>query len=175
MTTAHRKSLITRIHIAKAQLKLDDDIYQAILASATKGKTSCSTMSLPELMAVMAAFEQRGFKTQKPTRKPANKTKAVRAPELAKINAIWRTMHQQGFVRDGSERALTAYSKRITGIAQLTWLQSNQASRVLESLKKWHTREMVKQLGEQPKNSQGKTPSYATICDIFQQAQGEQP
>lgn len=49
-------------------------------------------------------------------------------------------MASMGIVRDSSEQALAQWVKRETGIDSLQWLNSAQASRVIEKLKKWQHR-----------------------------------
>lgn len=46
-------------------------------------------------------------------------------------------MAAAGIVRDSSEQALTLWVKRETGISALRWFSNEQASRVIEKLKKW--------------------------------------
>lgn len=50
-------------------------------------------------------------------------------------------MADEGFIRDCSERAINVYVHRITGISRLDWLNTRAASRVIETLKQWQTRE----------------------------------
>lgn len=62
-----------------------------------------------------------------------------------KIRSLWLEMFDAGFVRDSSERAINAYAHRITGVGRLEWLGTDQASRVIETLKKWQKRELKAQ------------------------------
>ncbi len=57
-----RKNLITKIHIGKSQLGLDDETYRQLLVSTT-GKTSCSEMTESELQQVLNVMVQKGFKS----------------------------------------------------------------------------------------------------------------
>ncbi len=49
-------------------------------------------------------------------------------------------MAAAGIVRDRSEQALARWVKRETGISALRWLSNEQASGVIEKLKKWQHR-----------------------------------
>ena len=146
-----KAKLIQLIHIAKSQLVLDDDTYRAALFGSA-GKTSCSQMSLPELNQVLEHFKKAGFKT-KAKRRLSPKSSPKQHGEINKIRAIWITMHKQGFVRDGSETALDAYVNRMLNRAKVGanvsyhthFLTQQQAIQVLESLKKWHKRELLKE------------------------------
>lgn len=57
-----------------------------------------------------------------------------------KIRALWLDMAETGIVKNPSEAALAAYVKRLTGVDTLQWLSTEQASTVIETLKKWQKR-----------------------------------
>ncbi|EHJ9259735.1 DUF1018 domain-containing protein, partial [Salmonella enterica] len=59
----NRASLITLIHIAKKDLRLDAETYRDALRAAV-GKTSCRDMTQAELSKVLTAFQRRGFKVR---------------------------------------------------------------------------------------------------------------
>lgn len=153
-------TLKAKIHIAKNQLGLDEDIYRAILKEAT-GKTSCKEMNFAALMMVMHAMEQRGFKAKAPVNesgkrfsKPSGGTVYTRTGQ-DKIVAIWITMQRHCFITDGSETALDKFINNQTkqmgmfAVTSLRFLSPQQASKVIEVLKKWHIRVMTKELKQQ--------------------------
>ena len=136
-------NLLKLVQIGKRELALEDDMYRDMLQQ-TVGQRSAKNLSEWQLSKVLDHMKALGFKP-----KPSTKTKKPpRAPEVAKIRAIWITMHKQGFVRNGSDAAIDAYVRRMTtrnngrGIDKAEWLKSQQAAWVLESLKKWHYRLM---------------------------------
>ncbi len=144
-----------KINIAKTQLGMDEDIYRAVLKDVT-GKISLKEMNFTDLMMVMHAMKQRGFKAKKPVNKtagrysrPSGQTASSRKPQ-DKIIAIWITMQRHGFVTDGSESALDKFinnQTRQTGmfaVTSLRFLSPPQASKVIEVLKKWHIRAITK-------------------------------
>ncbi|ECD9475906.1 DUF1018 domain-containing protein [Salmonella enterica] len=162
-----RASLITLIHVAKKDLRLDADTYRDALR-ATVGKTSCRDMSLSELSNVLAAFKKRGFKVRS---KPHNRALKP-ATVTAKIRTIWRLMCAQGFLGSDSEAALNAWVRKQTesanggeGVANYQWLEREPAlaSDVLERLKRWHRREMLRSLGL----SEWEKISYDRTCKRF--------
>ena len=57
-----RQKMISKIHIAKKQLNLDDDVYRGLLSQAT-GLRSCREMSDSQLAAVLNLLQQKGFGT----------------------------------------------------------------------------------------------------------------
>ncbi|EEM1820795.1 DUF1018 domain-containing protein [Salmonella enterica subsp. enterica] len=162
-----RASLITLIHVAKKDLRLDADTYRDALHAAV-GKTSCRDMSLAELSRVLAEFHKRGFKVRS---KPQNRALKP-ATVTAKIRAIWRLMRAQAFLGSDSEAALNAWIRKQTastnggeGVANYQWLEreSALASDVLERLKRWHRREMLHTLGL----SEREKISYEQTCKRF--------
>ncbi|ENO2621981.1 DUF1018 domain-containing protein, partial [Salmonella enterica] len=146
-----RDKLISTIHVAKRELRLDEDTYRDALRTAT-GKTSCRDMTLPELSNALEAFKKRGFKVRS---KPHNRALKP-ATVTAKIRTIWRLMHAQGFLASDGEAALNSWVRKQTapqnggeGVANYQWLEKEPAlaSDVLERLKRWHRREMLRALG----------------------------
>lgn len=146
-----KNQLIQLIHIAQSQLGLDDETYRALLVTETQ-KRSCAKMAKSELERVYEALRARGFKyTGVKKRHPAPAVRVSdRRGDIKKIRGIWITMGHQGFISDSRDAALDAFVERMTkkftgglGIKNHAWLDPNLATHVLESLKKWHTREIV--------------------------------
>lgn len=116
---------------------------------------------------MLSDFKTKGFK---PTSSTA-KTRVKEAPGVTdKIRAIWHTMHREGFIQHDTVEAINGYVKRIThnsnggaGIARLDWLRGNDATTVLESLKRWHQRCMVEAMGGSPPRG------YDAVCRQFRQ------
>lgn len=162
-----RDKLISTIHVAKRELRLDADTYRDALRAAV-GKTSCRDMTLAELSRVLATFKKRGFKVRS---KPQNRALKP-ATVTAKIRAIWRLMYAQGFLSSDSEAALNGWVRKQTapqnggeGVANYQWLEKEPAlaSDVLERLKRWHRREMLRVLGL----SEREKISYDQTCQRY--------
>ncbi len=144
MTTVKSDSkprLIQLIHVAKGQLGMDDDTYRNMLKQLTQ-KDSTKQLTVPQLNRVIAHLQGLGFKIQS---KANPKQVAAKDPQSQKIRALWRELHEIGQVNDPSEAALSKYVKRITSIESLAWLNTEQASQVIETLKKWLSRVEAKQ------------------------------
>lgn len=147
------KRLLKIVQVGRRELGLDEEGYRALLESVT-GARSAKGLSAAKLDAVITAMKGLGFKVKggaqvNGRRSPPSSAK-VQAPEVRKVRAIWITMYNDGFVRDGSDDALGSYIKRMTananggaGISRPEWLTSALAERVLEALKKWHVRLMT--------------------------------
>ncbi|VFZ07977.1 gp16 family protein [Klebsiella pneumoniae] len=176
-----RTSMIKVIHIARRDLHLDDDTYRALLGSVVPGKSSCREMTIIELQGVIQALEAKGFKS-KPQRRSKRRMSAPSDVSL-KIRAIWKTMFNQGFVRDGSDIGLDRFVRRHTrirnggeGVSSLEWLRADAEDNLLESLKQWHIREMKKamlahhaRLPENPVTGE-ESRDYDTICSGYADA-----
>jgi len=133
----YKTQLIKLIHVAKRNLALDDDTYRAMLRAQT-GKESCSDMSMSQLEAVAEHLRSRGF-AERPGKGAARPPqKLADDPQSKMIRHLWLTLRDMaGGVRNSSERALAAYVKRQTGVERLEWLNTHQAAKVIEALKKW--------------------------------------
>jgi len=137
---------IKLIHIAKNQLQLDDDLYRSNLKTLT-GKGSCKDMTIPELFKVLEHMKKSGFKVSS-TKGNSPKTKSKKDHTmLDKLRQIWIQMHYQGFINNGSDKALqtwaTNQAKRMNnGVAvnKLEWLKGNMLYSLIEQLKRWHMR-----------------------------------
>ncbi len=138
-----KPKLIQYIHIAKSQLRVDDESYRLIL-NRTAGKNSCKACTVAELMQVLAHFEKIGFKVK-------TKRKTLSTPTNSnishKIRAIWDDMAKNGFIRDPSESALNSFVRKVVNnghkkilVLNINALDNEQATMVLERLKKWQAR-----------------------------------
>lgn len=127
-----KKKLIQLIHIGKAKLHLDDEMYRDILAYTT-GKSSTKDMSLTELNVVLTELKNKGFTTTVP------KTKRPNDPQSRLIRHLWLSLHDLGVVKDPSETALNTYIQHQTG-EEFSNLESDKKSQIIEMLKKWRTR-----------------------------------
>lgn len=131
-----RVRLIKLIHVARRELRMDDDTYRLMLAGmkGLDGATSTADLSVPNLLRVLEQLKQKGFKVR-----PNKKAQRPLADDeqSKKIRALWLTLHDTGAVRDPSEEALAKYVLRMTKVAALQWLTAAQGSQVIENLKQW--------------------------------------
>ncbi len=191
MTASNERTrLIRLVQVGRRSLGLDDETYRELLTQQS-GKRSAAELTLQELDKVLQAMKGAGFK---PTVKrgvkggkqkrlsPVSGTQ-VRTAEIGVIRAIWIAMHRHGLLRDGSETALNHYVERQTvrinngvGVAEVAWLSEALAYPVLESLKNWHKREMVKALQAAKKTvpineKTGRVAGYQAVLGAFEEIQ----
>jgi len=132
----HRNDQLAMIHIAKKELGLDDDTYRAVISQISNGRTQSSRdLDYGERNKILEHFKGRGWKKAAPK---AAKTRPLATDDQSKkIRALWLDLHASGALRDSSENALASYVMRQTGVNALQWLNTHQASQVIEALKKW--------------------------------------
>lgn len=139
-----RRRDLAQIHIALKQLGISDDDHRALLA-AVCGVHSAAELDGKGRDQYLQHLKKIGFKVQhKQASNPTAPRKSSRAlapdDQSRKIRALWLQLHALGVVQDASEAALGAYCKRITRIDALQWINTYQASALIETLKKWAMR-----------------------------------
>lgn len=136
---ARKKRLVQLLHIGRSKLAMDEDTYRSLIGSVSKDpdRTSSKNLSLQELEIVLTRMQKAGFSV-KPSRPQTRKLADDAQSRL--IRSLWLQLHDLGAVRDPSEQAMASFVTRQTKISALQWLSSSQASRVIESLKKWVSR-----------------------------------
>jgi phage gp16-like protein len=148
---ADRRRLLALVHIARQDVGWTEAQYRAYLMGE-HGVDSASGLTDAQLNAMVAHFKTLGFRVKPkapsadpkgPGRRPARRM--AEEPQSKKIRALWLALANDGVVRDRSETALAAYVKRITGVAALQWLGVDEATTVIESLKKWGRRHALEQ------------------------------
>ncbi|MFD2645101.1 gp16 family protein [Pseudomonas japonica] len=135
-SNANRLRLIKLIHVARRELRMDDETYRLMLSGmpALDGVTSTADLSVPNLVQVLEQLKRKGFKVR-----PKSDSKRPRAKDgqSRKIRSLWLSLRDAGLLRDASEEALVNFVKGATGVAALQWLTGAQASQVIEQLKQW--------------------------------------
>lgn len=145
-----RTRMLRLVHVARRTLQLDEESYRDLLEVST-GKRSAAKLSLGELEHMLQVLKALGFvptpKKQQEGQCTSLSTFRAKAPQVAKIRALWGEMARQGVIRDGSSCALNAWVQRMTarlnggvGVAEVRWLDASLAVKVLEALKRWQHR-----------------------------------
>lgn len=129
-SSQHRRSMLGKVHIAKAQLGLDGDDYAAVLLRVTS-RTSAADCTERELADLLGEFQRLGFK---PLPKKGV-TPAADHPAARKARALWISLHQLGAICDPSEAALEAFARRQLGCDRLQWANQALSYRLIEALK----------------------------------------
>lgn len=127
---------IRMIHVAKRELRMDDDDYRAVLGRATQGATtSLRAMTDGQLQAVIGEMKKLGFA-------PTSAGRKVKGAFAPKLLALWLSGWNLGIVHSREERALIHFVERQTGIAHVQWLRDpRDAAKAIDGLKLWIARE----------------------------------
>ena len=136
LTNPTRLRYIKLIHVARREMRMDDETYRLMLSGMTglDGATSTADLSVPNLQRVLEQLKQRGFK---PRPNKAGTRPRANDDQSRKIRSLWLELHDLGAVREPSEEALANFVKSMTKVSALQWLNVAQASRVIENLKQW--------------------------------------
>jgi phage gp16-like protein len=153
---------IQLIHVARSQVGMDDETYRNLLKDRFSVDSS-KNLDWKQREQLLKHFKTLGFKVRSSGKSAktgkmvsANKAGASRPladdPESKKIRFLWLLLHELGAVKNPSETALAAYVKRIAKVDALQWLNGDQATTMIETLKKWAMRALplkVQALSEQ--------------------------
>lgn len=139
---------IAAIHVLKAQLRLTDDDYRALLKGLTM-KSSSKDMSQAERRQVREHLqrlaERAGLAQPTTRRRPLTagqfaQAKADASPRERKVWALWHQLHRDGLIANPSAQALNAWVKRQAGVDALRFCTGPQLDTLIEALKAWQER-----------------------------------
>jgi len=134
------KKNLAKIHIAKKELGLTEEVYRDVLRGIT-GKNTAAKLNDNQAERVLRHFIRLGWKPKYQPELPG--LTIPRDPQSQKIRALWITLHKAGVVRNGSEGALLAFVRRVAMRDRLEWCSVQDKSAVIEALKDWARREGV--------------------------------
>lgn len=146
-TQNERKALITKIHIAKKDLAMDDETYRDVLMRVT-GKESCKKMTLSELKKVIGDMKRLGFKVKQDWQKPAPKhgRKPTTTPDrqalLSKVGAILADCGLHWNYAHGMAQKM--FDKEL-----VTWLNAEQLYKLVQALAVYQKRHAKNQTAGQ--------------------------
>lgn len=177
---SEKAKLIQLIHIGKQQLNMDEFSYREMVKRLTN-KTSSTKCTIVELHKILHELQQKGAKvkwfakrgTKSTAYSPATGEIKVKSEIAHKIRAVWIQMGKQGFLQDGSEKALNSYMRKVMNKGKSVLalnvgaLNGNDASRFLEILKRWHRRVMLKVINEKGYELGDPEASYDTVTEYF--------
>jgi hypothetical protein len=144
-----RKKLIQLIHIGKGKLGMDEEAYRAFLDGVC-GRDSAAQMTVRQLEQALKAMRKNGFEQTLNRVKPEEKGGAT-LDQLEYIKGMWAVC-----ARNKSDKALTAFIKRIARVDALRFLNVELAQKVILAL-----RDMMIKAGFDPDTSEalhGKEP-----------------
>lgn len=132
-----KRRLIAMVHVARKELGLDDDAYRDVLGRVT-GVRSCSDCTRGQLEDVITEMKRLGFRVR------AGRRRTETSAAVRKIFALWRAMAPR-LRSEGSDASLRAFVKRVAGVDAAEFLDDAAAARVIEALKAWERRLVLRQ------------------------------
>ena len=135
---------LAKIHVAKAQLRLDDGDYRAIVSRISSqfrpgGVDSAGAMTAQERRALLDEFKRLGFQDA-PAKTAGSPDDWIKTdvPHLRKLLACWRDLERAGIVKAVKRRSkLRRFVRRMTGKDAIQWLTPEETNTVIEALKGW--------------------------------------
>ena len=129
-----RNKLLQLVHIGKNQLGMDDETYRSLLSQQFY-QNSAKNISYSNLIKLVQLLQDKGAKIRLP------RGKSSLSPIQRKLWAVWKQMHADGLIDDGSSRGLNGFVKRSLN-DDVPWneLTNTQATLILETLKQWQKR-----------------------------------
>lgn len=129
-----RNKLLQLVHIGKTQLGMDDETYRSLL-SRQFYQNSAKNISYSDLLKLVKLLQDKGAKIRLP------RSQSSLSPIQRKLWAVWKQMHADGVIDDGSSRGLNSFVKRSLD-DDVPWneLTNKQATLILENLKQWQKR-----------------------------------
>lgn len=121
-------SSLAKIHIAKAQLGLDDDTYRALLARVA-GVRSAKELSPRQVGAVLAEFERLGW-TPKSAKKAGRATPKPAATRKALVGKIEAQLADAGRPWAYAD----AMALRMFQVERVEWCDTDQLRRLVAAL-----------------------------------------
>lgn len=128
------RAALVKIHIAKRDLQLDDDTYRDVLERVT-GARSSKGLDDDQHEKILGEFERLGW-SDKSKSQGGNWRPASKKPQVRKIFKLWTELKKKGIWKKPGRASLLAFVKSQTGVADPEWLDYNQASDIIEALKK---------------------------------------
>ena len=125
------------LHVAKAKLGYDDELYRQVLVRIA-GVTSSTDLDQGGFEAVMGYFEYAGFRpTANGAPRYGNRPGMATFAQIELIRELWRELHRD---RQCDDAALLGWLLKYHKIDSLRFLTLEGARKVIVGLKSWKAR-----------------------------------
>lgn len=136
-----RNAELAAIHVGAKRLGFDDETYRDFLFRVA-GRRSAADLDQDGRTRVIEELRKFGF-ARTPTDEKRSK-RIVDNSQLGMIYGLWKQLRYAGALQVTSERRLSAFVKKMTGIERPEWLAPEEAVKVIEGLKQWRDRVLAK-------------------------------
>ena len=125
------------LHVAKAKLKWDDELYRQVLVRIA-GVTTSKDLDQGSFEAVMGFMEFSGFRPlEKGAPRYGNRPGMATYAQLELIRELWRELHDQETCDDD---ALTGWLLKYHKVSSMRFLTLEAARKCIVALKSWKAR-----------------------------------
>ena len=127
----------TILHVAKAKLGLDDDVYRQVLVRIA-GVTSSTELDQAGFEAIMGFFDYCGFRPLgKGAPRYGNRPDMATFAQLELIRELWRELHD---ARECDDEALLGWLRKYHKVDSMRFLTMESARKAITALKAWKAR-----------------------------------
>lgn len=149
-------SPIAAIHVLKSRLRMADDDYRALLLHLTGRSSSkdCTPYQQRQVRRHLQQLAERAGVATPYVPPAGGRPVTDRSDEASKVRALWLFLHELGQVRDPSESALLAYTKRVVHVDALEW-SARDRWKLIEGLKDWAMRVLPGKVAERRQQLRG--------------------
>ena len=127
----------TILHVAKAKLGLDDDVYRQVLVRIA-GVTSSTELDQAGFEAIMGFFDYCGFRPlAKGALRYGNRPGMAIFAQLELIRELWRELHD---ARECDDEALLGWLRKYHKVDSMRFLTMESARKAITALKAWKAR-----------------------------------
>jgi hypothetical protein len=144
------KGQIARLHIAKKELKLDDEMYRKNLAAYINFKTGepvnhANELTSQQANALLNIYKSAGWVEKEGTgnnNKWSRNKGRLKYEELVNRNDEWPTPARLRLIeykwrqhsREKTDAALQRFLKNKFGIADITWVKADQVNKIIKAI-----------------------------------------
>ena len=127
----------TILHVAKAKLGLDDDVYRQVLVRIA-GVTSSTELDQAGFEAIMGFFDYCGFRPLgKGAPRYGNRPGMATFAQLELIRELWRELHD---ARECDDEALLGWLRKYHKVDSMRLMTMESARKSITALKAWKAR-----------------------------------
>lgn len=141
------KEQITIIHVAKSQIKMDDEEYRSLLQSVCKVNTAKEIRTKQDFIALMRAFEKLGFKSRKIVDNLSSRQRlsdgTITPFQKDFIERLWQKVTRNP---EAWRDSLNAFLLARFFAQDVDALGGNKATRVIEALKSMLTKKVLQEV-----------------------------
>lgn len=137
-----RRAELAAIHMRTAALGIEGAGYREFLKGLT-GQESAAGLDARQRGAVLDRLRALGARSHRTSTNEGGPA----GPQGRLAIALWRDLGELGVLTDPSDNGLRKFAAKLTGLDRIEWADALAINKVIEGLKSWKRRELLKQAG----------------------------